>query len=190
MLTKKKIIYTIGHSTRTLEEFVKILQAYKIKELVDIRSIPRSRYTPQFNEETLSQDLAKFGIDYQHLTDLGGLRKTRKDSPNGAWKNESFRGFADYMQTENFQHGLKELTEIAKKKTTAIMCAEAVPWRCHRSMVGDALLVRGFEVKDIFNLTEAREEKITEFAKVVGEKITYPLENLTKLKKEIKNKDQ
>jgi len=189
MLTKKKIIYTIGHSTRTLEDFVKILQTYKIRELLDIRSIPRSRYTPQFNEENLARELPKVGIVYRHLEKLGGLRKTVKDSLNGAWKNESFRGFADYMQTENFTRGMEELVKIAKQKTVAIMCAEAVPWRCHRSMVGDALLVRGFLVKDIFSLSVAREEKLTEFAKVRGKKITYPLENLTKLKKEIKNKD-
>ena len=173
-----KTIYTIGHSTRTLEEFVNILKAYKIGLLVDVRSIPRSLYTPQFNEDNLLKILPENGIQYLHLKKLGGLRSVKKDSTNGAWKNKSFRGFADYMQTKDFQDGLQELISLTKQQTVAIMCAEAVPWRCHRSMIGDALLVKHFKVIDIYNLNQNRPEKLTDFAKVTKNSLTYPIENL------------
>lgn len=167
------VIYTIGHSTRTMEEFIAILKAYHIQLLADIRTMPGSRRVPQFNQENMKPTLKSAGINYIHLKELGGLRHTTKDSVNTGWRNKSFRGFADYMQTPEFTKGLDELIQLAKKQTTAIMCAEAVPWRCHRSLVGDALLVRGFEVEDIFSEKKEQPHKLTSFAKVNDEKIIY-----------------
>lgn len=171
------IIYTIGHSTRELREFIKILQAYGIKQLVDVRSVPKSRHTPQFNKERLAKALPKDGIAYIHSDSLGGLRHTTKDSINLGWHNTSFRGYADYMQTPEFATGLDELMKLAATKTTAIMCAEAVPWRCHRSLIGDALLVRGVQAIDIFDEHKTQTETMTSFARVEGEHITYPAED-------------
>lgn len=168
------MIYTIGHSTHSFDEFVDILNSFQITQLIDVRTIPRSRRNPQFNKHSLVQTLPKRDIDYRHIKELGGLRPVRKNSPNQGWHNTSFRGYADHMQTDEFQAGLKQLIDAANQKTTAIMCAEAVPWRCHRSMVGDALLVHGFEVSDIFSAGKAQPEKLTSFAKVVGTSITYP----------------
>jgi uncharacterized protein (DUF488 family) len=170
------IIYTIGHSTRSLDELVSLLKHYKIEQLVDVRSVPRSRHTPQFNADNLAKELPKVGLSYTHLAKLGGLRHTTKDSPNAGWRNASFRGYADYMQTEDFAAGMDELLDLAKDKTCAIMCAEAVPWRCHRSMIGDALLVRNVEVIDIFDAKKTQAEKLTSFAQVKGTAITYPPE--------------
>jgi len=167
-------LYTIGHSTRTLEEFLAILRAHQIKTLVDVRTVPRSRRVPQFNTENLSQSLPRHQIQYLHLPALGGLRKPRKDSPNTAWRNDSFRGYADYMQTPDFQIGLDELINIASKHPTVIMCAEAVPWRCHRSLIADAMLVRGWEEIDLFSEQNAKPHKLTDFAKVDGTRVTYP----------------
>lgn len=167
-------IYTIGHSTRELAELTEILKHYGINLLVDVRSVPRSRHTPQFNEDNLTKEMPKQGIDYRHLASLGGLRHTSKDSINLGWHNASFRGYADYMQTSDFASGISELLELASAKTVAIMCAEAVPWRCHRSLIGDALLVRNIEVLDIFDAKKTQVEKLTSFAKVGGTKITYP----------------
>lgn len=167
-------IYTIGHSTRELDDFIATLQHYGVLQLVDVRSVPRSRHTPQFNAETLGNALKEHGIDYQHLAELGGLRYSKKGSINMGWRNTSFRGYADYMQTDEFTHGLDTLLALARQKTTAIMCAEAVPWRCHRSMIGDALLIRGVEVIDIFDERKSEPEKVTAFAKVDGTTITYP----------------
>jgi uncharacterized protein (DUF488 family) len=169
-------ILTVGHSTRTLPEFLHLLQSYGVQCLVDIRSIPRSRHTPQFNSETLAENLGHNGMRYVHLIELGGRRHRRKDSVNLGWRNASFQGYADYMQTQEFAHGIDRLLEIARGCTTAIMCAEAVPWRCHRSLVGDALLVRGVRVRDILSETSEREHQLTPFAKVKGESITYPAE--------------
>jgi uncharacterized protein (DUF488 family) len=168
------IVYTVGHSTHELAEFIYILKSYKITLLADIRTMPGSRRVPQFNKENLEPALQAEGIQYIHIKKLGGLRKTTKDSVNTGWRNKSFRGFADYMQTAEFEEGLQELISLAKKSVTAIMCAEAVPWRCHRSLVGDALLARGFEVKDIFSEKKEADHKLTSFAKVDGQKITYP----------------
>lgn len=168
------IIYTIGHSTREFAEFVKVLQAYKITQLVDVRSVPRSRHTPQFNEDHLAKVLPENNIEYVHLGALGGLRHTTKDSINLGWHNESFRGYADYMQTPEFAAGIDELLKLAANKTTAIMCAEAVPWRCHRSLIGDALLVRKIQVIDIFDEHKSQIEELTAFAKVDNQAITYP----------------
>lgn len=170
----KTIVYTIGHSTRSFDELVEILDKFGVKQLVDIRTVPRSRTNPQFNQKSLEQTLPPTGIDYTHLAKLGGLRKTSQDSANQGWRNASFRGYADYMQTTEFRAGLAELTKLADDQTTAIMCAEAVPWRCHRSMVGDALLVHGYDVQDIFDIDKATPEKLTSFAQVDGTDITYP----------------
>lgn len=167
-------LYTIGHSTRALDEFLAILEAHNIKTLVDVRTVPRSRRVPQFNTENLAESLPRHHIQYLHLPALGGLRKTRPDSINTGWRNDSFRGYADYMQTPAFEEGLKDLISIAKKNPTVIMCAEAVPWRCHRSLIADALLVRGWEVIDLFSQTSAKPHKLTDFAKVDGTHLTYP----------------
>jgi len=168
-------VYTIGHSTRTLDEFVAILKSFEIELVCDIRTIPKSRRNPQFAGEVLQQALADQGIGYVHLKALGGLRHARKDSPNAGWRNDSFRGYADYMQTADFAQAVDNLTHLAKEKRVAIMCAEAVPWRCHRSLVGDALLVRDVEVQDITSQTRAQPHKMTAWAKVEGVEITYPL---------------
>src|SRR3954469_977932 len=133
-------IYTIGHSTRPFDEFVALLQANGVRRVVDVRTMPRSRRNPQYNTDTLPETLGAAGIDYTHLKGLGGLRRPRRDSPNGAWRNESFRGYADYMQTPAFDSALGELLELADEEPCTLMCAEAVPWRCHRSLVADALL--------------------------------------------------
>lgn len=170
----KIIVYTIGHSTRTIEEFIKLLDAYKIKILIDIRTIARSRHNPQFNQDKLSESLEKHDIIYKHMEGLGGLRHTTNASVNKAWKNHSFRGYADYMQTEEFTKNLEELIKISSEKQTVIMCAEAVPWRCHRSLIGDALIIRGVYVEDIMNEKVSRPHKLTSFAKVDGKIITYP----------------
>lgn len=170
----KKHIFTIGHSTHPIDEFVQILKKYKIQLLVDIRSIPRSRYVPQFNKENLSTALLKEGIDYFYLKGLGGLRPVKKDSINQGWRTQAFRGFADYMQTKEFDEALELLIEKASMQTVALMCAEAVPWRCHRSLIGDALLVRGFAVSDIMGMNATREHELTPWAKVDGLQVTYP----------------
>lgn len=171
---KKNTIYTIGHSTHSIDQFIKILQAYKIELVVDVRTIPRSRHNPQFNENQLKLDLEQHDIEYLHLEELGGLRHTIKASINTGWTNLSFRGFADYMQTPEFQKGIELLIETSKLKQTVIMCAEAVPWRCHRSLIGDALVVRNIEVEDIMSEKFAKQHKITLWAKVDGVIITYP----------------
>ena len=167
-------IYTVGHSTHPIEEFVELLRAHGVTQLADVRTIPKSRHNPQFGEDELRVSLPQNGIAYQRLEALGGLRHTMKDSVNGAWKNASFRGYADYMQTDAFEAGLAELIELGDQKTTAIMCAEAVPWRCHRSLIGDALLVRGIEVLDIMTTKSAKPHTLTGFARVDGTRLTYP----------------
>lgn len=177
-MTKKIIVYTIGHSTHPLAEFIEILKQYHITELIDIRTIPKSRHNPQFNEPELAHVLRNHHIGYRHQKNLGGLRHTTKDSINTAWENSSFRGFADYMQTAEFKEGLKELIATAHEKTVAIMCAEAVPWRCHRSLIGDALLVHGIEVDDIFSKTSVKKHTLTPWAKVEGTKVWYPGEKV------------
>ncbi len=169
----KKRIYTIGHSTRTFAELVTTLRHYGITHLIDVRSVPRSRHTPQFNKHSLVQTLPRQNIRYTHMKILGGLRATHKDSPNRAWRNKSFRGYADYMQTSEFTAGITQLIEYTKKDTVAIMCAEVLPWRCHRSLIGDALLVRGYQVIDIFDEKKSEPETLTKFAKVKGQEITY-----------------
>jgi uncharacterized protein (DUF488 family) len=167
-------IFTIGHSTHPIDEFIGLLQSYGIEQLVDVRTVPKSRHVPQFNSEALAEALAKQGIGYVHLKALGGLRHAKKDSVNVGWRNASFRGYADYMSTEEFAQGIDRLVDLAKAKHTVIMCAEAVPWRCHRSLIGDALFVRGIAAEDIMNATSIRPHKLTDFAKVDGLQITYP----------------
>lgn len=173
-MTQRLIIFTIGHSTRTLEEFIEILKHYQITELVDIRTIPKSRHNPQFNEHELAHALRNHHIGYRHQKNLGGLRHAHKDSINTAWENASFRGYADYMQTTEFETGLQELIKTAHEKTVVIMCAEAVPWRCHRSLIGDALLAHNIEVEDIFSITSAKPHTLTPWAVVQGTTVTYP----------------
>jgi uncharacterized protein (DUF488 family) len=167
-------VFTIGHSTRTLEAFVDLLRAHKVTCVVDVRTIPRSRRNPQFNRETLPQALHERRIDYTHIAALGGLRHARKDSLNTGWQNASFRGFADYMQTAEFEKGIEKLVGLAGKERVAVMCAEAVPWRCHRSLIADALLVRGVAVHHVTSANRAEPHRLTPFARVEGTRITYP----------------
>lgn len=173
-MSHKITIFTIGHSTRPVEDFLAILKQYQITELVDIRTIPRSRHNPQFNNKELAHVLRNHHIGYRHQKNLGGLRHTHANSINTAWRNASFRGFADYMQTPEFHDGIQELIHLAHEKTVVIMCSEAVPWRCHRSLVGDALLVHGIHVEDIFSMTSSKPHTLTPWAVVHGKNITYP----------------
>jgi uncharacterized protein (DUF488 family) len=167
-------MFTIGHSTRPIEEFIGLLQANGVNQLIDIRTIPKSRRHPQFGSEALAESLALAGIGYVHMKELGGLRHPRKDSVNMGWRNESFRGYADYMQTPEFSAGVENAMRLGRQKPTVLMCAEAVPWRCHRSLVSDALLTRGTEVLEIISKARPEEHKLTSFAHVEGTKITYP----------------
>ena len=167
-------VLTVGHSTRSIETFIEMLHAYGVKRLVDVRTVPRSRHNPQFNRDALPATLLQAGIGYVHLEALGGLRHARKDSLNTGWHNASFRGFADYMQTPEFESGLKTLMQAAKREQVAIMCAEAVPWRCHRSLIGDALEARGIIVEDILSATRKQAHELTSFARVEGKRVTYP----------------
>ncbi len=167
-------IHTVGHSTRPIEEFIQILKAHGVALLVDIRTIPRSRRNPQFGREILPVSLEAAGIEYRHLPGLGGLRRAKPDSTNTAWRNASFRGYADYMQTEEFRENLQKLIELGAGKPTAIMCAEAVPWRCHRSLVADALVARGIQVTEILSETKAQPHSMTPFARVEHEQVSYP----------------
>ena len=168
------VVFTIGHSTRPIDEFLMLLEAHGIHMVVDVRTVPRSRRNPQFGIDVLPQSLAGHGIDYVHVPSLGGLRHPRHDSPNMGWRNASFRGYADYMQTPEFEQALEELSALARGQPTAVMCAEAVPWRCHRSLIADALTVRGVTVKHIMSPTGAQPHRLTPFARVDGTRISYP----------------
>ena len=168
------IVFTIGHSTRALDEFVAALRAHGVEELADVRLIPRSRRHPHFNDDALAVSLPDAGIDYVPFKSLGGRRRAAKDSINTGWRNASFRGYADFMQTDAFAAALDELMELARARPTAMMCAEAVPWRCHRSLIADALLVRGWNVLDIYDERKAAPHKLTPFARVEGTRVTYP----------------
>ena len=170
-------VLTIGHSNRTWKAFLDLLRAHRVKRVIDVRSIPRSRHNPQFNRATLSKKLRAARIGYVHLRKLGGLRHARRDSPNMGWRNTSFRGFADYMQTSEFEAGLHRLMKLAGQKRSAIMCAEAVPWRCHRSLIADALIVRGIQVNDIMSVKRSQVHSLIPFARVQGQRITYPGRN-------------
>jgi len=163
---------TVGHSTRTIEEFLELLESHRVEVLVDIRTVPKSRANPQFWGETLAKSLTKAGIGYRWMKTLGGLRHPRRDSPNAGWRNANFRGYADYMQTPEFEKALAELTAIPGR--VVIMCAEAVPWRCHRSLVADALTTRGFEVWHLMAAAKKHRHQLTPFAKVDGTRLLYP----------------
>ena len=169
-------IFTVGHSTHPIDDFIDILKAHGIKKLIDVRTVPKSRHNPQFNADELAASVRARGITYRRMASLGGLRHTTKDSPNGAWRNASFRGYADYMQTNEFGAAVDELLERGRHSDAAIMCAETVPWRCHRSLIGDALLVRGAAVQDIMSATSAKPHSLTSFARVEGSRLWYPPE--------------
>ena len=178
MTQASRRVHTVGHSTRPIEVFIELLKSFEITHLVDVRTIPRSRRNPQFNKESLPEPLGAVSIAYTHIPGLGGLRKPLPDSVNTAWRNESFRGYADYMGTPAFDENLQRLIElIDTEAAVAIMCAEALPWRCHRSLIADALLVRGFQVTDIFDAGKSQPHSLTTFAKVDGERVTYPGES-------------
>jgi uncharacterized protein (DUF488 family) len=167
-------VFTVGHSTRSIEEFVRLLRIYGIRRLVDVRTIPRSRHNPQFSHEALSRALHGRRLHYRHLKALGGLRHVQVNSPNAGWRNASFRAFADYMQTPAFAQALEELIGLAATERTVIMCAEAVPWRCHRSLIADALTLRDTAVRHIFSPTQSKPHTLTPFARVRGLQVTYP----------------
>jgi len=167
-------IFTVGHSTRTLEELVGLLRANGVVLVADVRTAPGSRRMPHFARAALAADLPRLGIEYVHLPELGGLRRPRPDSPNAGWRNDSFRGFADHMATDGFRDGLDRLLELAGRRDLAVMCAEAVPWRCHRSLIADALLARGVEVRHIIGPGRAGPHALTPFARVEGDAVTYP----------------
>jgi uncharacterized protein (DUF488 family) len=169
-----RAIFTIGHSTRPIEEFLELLRSNAVERLIDIRTVPRSRRNPQFNRDALPDSLVRAGIRYLHMPELGGLRHPRADSANGAWRNDSFRGYADYMQTPEFAAAIEKLIQLASDQQTAIMCAEAVPWRCHRSLVADALTARGVAVEDIVGSGRRPPHKMTPFARVEGTRVWYP----------------
>jgi uncharacterized protein (DUF488 family) len=168
-------VLAVGHSTRPAEELVELLQAADVATLADVRTIPRSRANPQFEQATLARTLARAGIRYVHLPRLGGLRHARKGSAeNAGWRNASFRGYADHMQTPEFEEGLCELRTLAHDGPVAVMCAEAVPWRCHRSLLADALLARGVVVEHIVGRGRTRPHRLTPFARIDGRRVTYP----------------
>jgi len=174
VLTMPPVVLTVGHSTRPIEEFLHLLDAHGVKRLVDVRTVPRSRHNPQFNKDSLPEALKRAGIAYTHMPSLGGLRRPRKDSTNLGWRSAGFRGFADYMQTGEFETALASLIGMAQEERVAIMCAEAVPWRCHRSLISDALLARGVRVEEISSLTRTQPHKLTPFARVFGTEVSYP----------------
>ena len=167
-------IFTIGHSTRPLEQFIDLLQVHGVTLVADVRTVPRSRHNPQFNRDTLPEALAAAGIGYRHLAALGGLRRTSPGSPNTGWRNASFRGFADYIQTVEFAAGLDELLGLTQQWQVVIMCAEAVPWRCHRSLIADALFARGILVEHIVSAGRTQGHRPTPFARIEGHCVTYP----------------
>ena len=167
-------VFTVGHSTRPIDQFLELLTAHGVKHLIDVRKIPQSRHNPQYGREQLSASLERAGIDYTHMPGLGGLRRPRKDSLNTGWRNASFRGYADYMQTSEFEESLDRCIELSKEERVALMCAETVPWRCHRSLIADALLARGIDVREITSTTDARPHALTPWARIEGTKVTYP----------------
>jgi uncharacterized protein (DUF488 family) len=168
------VIDTIGHSTRPLDEFIALLQAHGVRQIADIRTVPRSRRHPHYSQEALSRSLPAVGVAYRHFADLGGLRKPRRDSSNTAWRHEGFRGYADYMQTPAFAAALDDLVAFSREGLTTMMCAEAVWWRCHRQLVADALVARGLEVRHIMSAAAARPHSLTDFAQLDGQRVVYP----------------
>jgi uncharacterized protein (DUF488 family) len=169
-----KVVLTIGHSNKPLQEFLQLLQAYGVTLIMDVRKMPGSRRNPQFGRDTLPQALQQAGIDYVHMPGLGGLRRRRPDSPNSGWKNASFQGYADYMLTPEFEKSLQELLERARGEQVALMCAESVPWRCHRSLIADALSVRGVAVEHILGISRKQPHALRTWARVQGTRIIYP----------------
>lgn len=169
------VVLTIGHSTRSAAELIALLKANKVERIVDVRTIPKSRANPQFNSAAFQRELKAAGIGYRHTPALGGLRRARPGSPNAGWRNASFRGFADYMQTPEFAGALEALAGEAKEERLALMCAEAVPWRCHRSLIADALTVRGIPVEHIIGKGRTQPHVLTPWAAVKGTAIEYPL---------------
>ena len=167
-------IFTIGHSTRGINEFIDLLKMHSVTALVDIRTIPKSRHNPQYGHEELENSLSAHDIQYIYMKNLGGLRPASKNSINDAWRNKSFRNYADYMQSDEFKEGVSELIKISQHSTAAIMCAEAVPWRCHRSLVADALVAREIPVCEIISESAPQKHKLTSFAVVKGTEVTYP----------------
>jgi uncharacterized protein (DUF488 family) len=170
----KAQVLAVGHSTRPISELLELLEGAGVATLADVRTIPRSRANPQYEGEALARALAAAGIGYVHLPALGGLRRARKDSPNGGWRNASFRGYADHMATPEFEEGLVQLRTLAREGPVAVMCAEAVPWRCHRSLIADALLARGVVVQHIVGRGRTRPHRLTPFARISGRQVTYP----------------
>lgn len=168
------VVYTIGHSTRSADTFVALLEAHAVTQLADVRTVPRSRHNPQFNGEALAATLASHAIGYERMQGLGGFRKSTPDSANAGWRNLSFRGYADYMQTPEFVENLGALIALAEHASVAIMCAEAVPWRCHRSLIADALTVRGIRAEEIVSESKTSLHQLTPFARVEGTTIRYP----------------
>ena len=168
------VVFTIGHSTRPLRDFVALLEAHDVELVVDVRTVPRSRHNPQFNSETLPEALRAAGIGYEHAADLGGFRRASPDSLNAGWRNASFRGYADYMQTAAFAASLGGVIEQARSKRLVLMCAEAVPWRCHRSLIADALVTRGIRVEEIVSAARTQAHAMTSFARMEGATVTYP----------------
>ena len=173
MAVERICVWTIGHSTRSLDEFTSLLNSASLEVLVDVRSFPGSRRYPHFNRENLSASLATAGIEYIHMPELGGRRKTRPDSQNVAWRNESFRGYADYMETETFRAGIERLLELARERRTAIMCSEAVWWRCHRSLIADYLKAAGVTITHILSAGKSEEHPFTSAAQIVNGKLSY-----------------
>ena len=169
------VILTIGHSTRKVGDFIRLLKAHGVQRVIDVRTIPRSRHNSQFNRDRLSPALHRARIHYTHIPGLGGLRRARRDSSNMAWRNASFRGYADYMQTSAFEENLNRCIALARRERVVLMCAEAVPWRCHRSLIADALLVKGIEVSEITSGVRARPHSLTPWARVTGARVTYPV---------------
>jgi uncharacterized protein (DUF488 family) len=168
------VVYTVGHSTRPIDAFIALLAAHGVDCLADVRTVPKSRHNPQFASDALASSLAAAGIGYRAFPGLGGFRRARADSPNAGWRNASFRGYADYMMTPAFAGNLDALIELARSATVAAMCAEAVPWRCHRSLIADALLARGIATEEIVSEAKTQPHRLTPFARVAGTTITYP----------------
>ena len=173
-MSPRQAAFTIGHSTRSVQDFISLLLAHHIELVVDVRTVPRSRRNPQFNRETLPQSLQEAEIGYEHVAALGGFRRPSPHSSNAGWRNASFRGYADYMQTAAFAAAIESLAERAQRQRLAVMCAEAVPWRCHRSLIADALVTRGIRVEEIISATRTQPHAMTSFARVEGTTVTYP----------------
>jgi uncharacterized protein (DUF488 family) len=168
------VVFTIGHSTRSIAAFIRVLKAHGVTRVIDVRTMPQSRHNPQFSRSRLSPALHNSRIHYRHLPGLGGLRRARPASTNTAWRNASFRGYADYMQTPEFAESVERCIALATRERVVLMCAEAVPWRCHRSLIADALLARGVEVREIVNAVRTRKQTVTPWARIDGTHVSYP----------------